>query len=126
MSNSITTGPFRAPALLQNGTPPTVLAIDLKNETASSKTVSVRVDRCAISSTPVAETTLFTQTVTLAARTCRSLTVTITPAAIYKVILTGDVDEDAEGIEAVVNGGGGGYHEPTMFFRHEDFVEVDD
>lgn len=126
MPDSITTGPFRAPQLLQNDTPPTVLAIDLKNVTDSSKTVRVRVDSSEISETPVADTNIFDQTVTLSPNTSISLSVTITPAAVYKVTLTGDVDEDAEGIEASVNGGGGGYHEPTMFFRHEDFVEVDD
>ncbi|NSL51083.1 hypothetical protein [Calidifontibacillus erzurumensis] len=126
---AITTGPFRAPLLMQNGTAPDTLAIDLTNPTRKNKTVRVIVERWDLSPTPTAGTIIFDQVITLPPNSSQFVNVLVAqgfiPGALYRVTVIGDTDEDAEGIEVVVNGGANGFHEPTMFFRHEDFVEID-
>jgi hypothetical protein len=140
---AITTGPFRVPQRV-TGTigPPSRVFVNLKNPTHSEKKVRVIVEecppiqvpvvppgeRCAVSN-QVTAIEICNEVITLNPESCRQLFLQLTVSTvILRITVKGDVDEDAEKVEVSVIGtdSSGINHEPTMFFRHEDFVEVDD
>ena len=145
MSRAITTGPFRVPQAIIGatniGAAPSLLIVNLKNPTDSRKKVKVIVEecpplgipviplgeRCAVSN-QVKEIEICNEVITLSPESCRQLFVQIiNTTVILRVTVKGDVDEDAEKVEVSVIGTDnlGLNHEPSMFFRHEDFVKVD-
>lgn len=135
MSKMITTGPFHVPFTPDpNSGNNNGLNIVLKNHTDSTRTVQVRVDRCtsvvfpatSLEGPPVLPDT----TVTLQPDQCTIVSVGISPFTILRVRIEGDIDLDAKKIEVSVTGGilfvSAGlvqFADPTLFFRHDDFVE---
>ncbi|MET3700131.1 hypothetical protein SAMN05877753_1181 [Bacillus oleivorans] len=66
--------------------------------------------------------------VVLIRESCRQAVVNVNPGDIYRVTVSGDINIKAEEVEvsAVVTDIGFSAHEPSAFFRHEDFIKVDD
>lgn len=143
MSRAITTGPFRVPqAIVGTGNAPVLLIVNLKNPTNSRKKVKVIVEqsepifpvpvipqgeRCVVTD-EIPEDVICDEVIKLDPDTVRQVYVLIiTTTTVMRVTVKGDVDEDAEKVEVSVVGTDeiGNQHEPSMFFRHEDFVEVD-
>jgi hypothetical protein len=138
----ITTGPFRVPVSFPGGSP-TRLIINIKNHTDEDKDVRVVVHECPAPTAPsavfppgvrcvvsneTAKIEICDEKIKLNSQSCRQVFVTVAIRNIYRVTIKGDVEEDAEEVEVSVVGSDANFqfHEPTMFFRHEDFVEVDD
>ncbi|MET3698921.1 hypothetical protein SAMN05877753_110157 [Bacillus oleivorans] len=139
----ITTGPFRAPANILGapGVAPNFLIIVLKNPTNETQEVRVEVHECPGPNAPVippgarcatsaetVETLICNEIVLINSDRCRDVFVTVTAGNIYRVTISGDIDLKAEKVEVSVVGTDAQFrfHDPSMFFRHEDFIKVDD
>ncbi|USK27367.1 hypothetical protein LIT32_18030 [Bacillus sp. CMF21] len=144
MSFAITTGPFRVPQAIigatNPGASPFLLIVNFKNPTDKEKEVRVIVEecqpptvpviplgeRCAVSN-QVAEIEICDEVIFLDSHRCRQLFLQIPiSTVILRVTVIGDVDEDSKKVEVSVIGTDslGLNHEPSMFFRHEDFVKA--
>lgn len=123
----LTTGPFLVPSFAEPGFPNNILFIILKNDTDKEEIVHVEVHQCPPF---LPEARIQDAFVTVAPHQCFVVFQTIVPRNIYRVNFTGNsVHEKAGKMELSVIGGNGNtvnidQADPTLFFRHEDMVEV--
>ncbi len=135
-----TTGPFMVPGSLPTDGLrfPDTLLIALKNPSSRVRFVRIVVDRCPIPF-PSREQNLIDVVQPLPPESCDFVTATgYAPGDILNVFIMGDLDRDEDSVLVSVVGrntaGTTGSpaafaddrHEPTMFFRHEDLVRIND
>ncbi|UAL54364.1 MULTISPECIES: hypothetical protein [Metabacillus] len=138
--SSITTGPFRVPVSFPGGSP-SRLIITLKNHTDKVKDVRVVVQECPAPTQPLfpsgarcvvsnetPEIVICDEDIVLGSQSCRQVFVDVAIRNIYRVTVIGKIKENEKDVEVSVVGSDINlqFHEPTMFFRHEDFVKADD
>ena len=132
MPDRITTGPFRVPSDWVAGQG---LVVTLLNPTNQARTVRVVVDEVifdgdppACPNTQVAVMTPICQVdVTVPAlRAVQTQATGFTADDVLRVTVSGATDDEGGLVEVSVVGDRNGAAEPTMFFRHGDFVEVED
>ncbi|MFB6804992.1 hypothetical protein ACFCVU_28465 [Peribacillus butanolivorans] len=130
MADILTTGPMRVPGQITGdptGGPPDVVAISIKNPTTKSFTIELFGDVCPPNSTT--ETTFASGPLPIPNNSCFRINfVNVQPDAILRFFAKGDLDEDAEKLELSFVGKRTSdlMHEPTMYFRHDDLIEVED
>ncbi|HWO75346.1 MAG TPA: hypothetical protein VNM69_05410 [Bacillus sp. (in: firmicutes)] len=138
----ITTGPFRAPVEIPGANALVAfIIITLKNHTDEQKEVRVIVHECPAPVPPTIpggqncavspetlEVEICNENVVLNNNRCRQVFVIAITNRIYRVTISGDIGVHSEEVEVSVVGTDAGFsvHEPTMFFRHDDFIKVED
>ncbi|WP_423800833.1 hypothetical protein [Neobacillus sp. SAB-20_R2A] len=131
MSKILTTGPMMVPRKITgdpNGGPPDEVAITIKNPTSKNFRVQIFADICPPGSTT--ERTESSDLFTIPKNSCLRLRLfnSVLPDSIIRLYAKGGVDKDAEKLELSFVGrrASDRMHEPTMFFRHADLIEVED
>jgi hypothetical protein len=131
LSKILTTGPMLVPRKITGdpvGGPPDEVAINIKNPTLKDFRVQVFADICPPGSTT--ERTEASDIFTIPGNSCLRLRLfnTVLPDSIIRLYAVGGVDKDAEKLELSFVGrrASDRMHEPTMFFRHADLIEVED
>ncbi|WP_223593912.1 hypothetical protein [Neobacillus bataviensis] len=127
---AITTGPFKVPAKISGdpaGSFPNITQIQFKNPTTKDFTIDMIIDFATSSSGPEQQLPPTRNFLVPHNSTRVIFLFGYAPNYILRVTVKGDVDEDAEKVEVTVVGfrSSDNMHEPTMFFRHSDFVEVE-
>ncbi|MBT2736609.1 hypothetical protein [Bacillus sp. ISL-7] len=149
---TLRTGPFLIPIFTHHPPSPcNIVIVTLSNQTNRTLTATVRIDQVILLPSPIAPpapwTVLFPSSpMTLPPNTAGGFAVPVfTPSPITDATVTaagdpralivtvsGDVEESGDLIEVSVTGGFSSdgssldESEPTMFFRHDDFVVVHD
>ncbi|WML58689.1 hypothetical protein [Neobacillus sp. PS2-9] len=130
MSKILTTGPMLVPRKITGdpvGGPPDEVAITIKNPTSKDFRVQIFADICPPDSTT--ERTESSDLFTIPKDGCLRLRLfnSVLPDSIIRLYAKGGVDEEAEKLELSFVGrrASDRMHEPTMFFRHADLIEVE-
>jgi hypothetical protein len=126
MKNKITTGPSVVPFKMTGdpvGGPPDTLFVTLKNHTNRTLQADIIFSVCPLLNSIGTETDFFGSSI-LDPKSCGTLGFSIVPNNVVRITVVGDVNLDAREIEVTVYGRrtSDGMHEPTMYFRHDDFV----
>jgi hypothetical protein len=130
LSKTLTTGPMMVPRKITGdpvGGPPDEVAITIKNPTSKNFRVQIFADICPPNSTT--ERTESSDLFTIPKNSCLRLRLfnSVLPDSIIRLYAKGHVDKDAEKLELSFVGrrASDRMHEPTMFFRHADLIEVE-
>jgi hypothetical protein len=109
------------------GGPPDEVAITIKNPTSKNFTVQIFADICPPGST--AERTESSDLFTIPKNSCLRLRLfnSVLPDSIIRLYAIGHIDKEARKLELSFVGrrASDRMHEPTMFFRHADLIEVE-
>ncbi|PEJ25045.1 hypothetical protein CN689_26410 [Peribacillus butanolivorans] len=130
MAKTITTGPMVVPFKMTGdpvGSFPDILFITIKNHTDKTLQASSIVSLCPSLNAIGTETDFPPSSFLLTPKSCGTVGfLGYVPDNVLRVTVTGDVDLDATVLEVTVFGRriSDGMHEPTMYFRHHDFVPV--
>lgn len=127
---AITTGPFIVPPVTsgaRRGSAPDNFYLTLKNPTTEDFVVDLFLDICT-SLNDTGEDHFDILNLTVPSDSCVTVDAEglVFPNNVLRLSVSGDVNQKANKVEVTVVGfrSSDGMHEPTMFFRHENFVKV--